>query len=85
MMPRFHLNMNECGDVTVDQEGQELANLEAARSLAIERARSIMAAEVGRGRLCLSCSIRIQDGGGTLLLTVQFREALTFFTGSDIF
>ena len=70
----FHLD--ECGDVTLDEEGVDLPDIGSAMAVAREAARAIMAAEVGTGHLCLSCHIRIQDGAGRQLATVPFRDAL---------
>lgn len=76
IVTRYFFNLHECGTVLDDEEGRELPNLAAARDRAILEARELMSAEVSQGRLCLSCSIVIQDGGREALLTVPFRDAL---------
>ncbi len=75
-MPLYFFHLHECGIGLDDPEGTELANLEAARSHATANARSIMAAEVLEGRLCLSDYIDISTHAGELLSTVWFRDAL---------
>lgn len=75
-MQRFYFNLNECGDVTHDDEGHELPGLPDARVHAVEQARSIMCAEVAEGRLCLGCSIEVLDARGALVAHVPFRDAL---------
>ena len=60
----------------VDEEGQELASLDAARCSAIRGIRSILADEIMRGRLDLGERIDICDGGGTVLMNVPFAHAL---------
>ena len=39
-------------------------------------ARAIMADEVTKGRLCLSCHIRVTNAIGTTVMVLPFREAL---------
>lgn len=75
-MARYFFNLHECGSVTVDEEGSELADLALARAKGVEHARSIMSAEVLQGRLCLGCNIEVVDADGRVLADVPFREAL---------
>lgn len=75
-MPRFFLNLDECGSRTIDEDGFEADHLEAAREAGIKAAREIMASEVKAGKLCLSCRIEVTDGDGVVLVTVPFREAV---------
>ncbi len=76
-MPLYRLNLNECGVVIHDVEGIERPDLAGARDAAIAGARDIMAAELGEGRLCLSCHIEIEDAAGVIVLTVPFRDAVS--------
>ena len=75
-MTLYFLHLFECGDLTTDGEGSEYDDLEEARTSAIVLARGVMIDEVRRGRVCLSCSIKVHDAQGVLVLTVPFREAL---------
>ena len=75
-MPQYFLNLNECGSHTIDNEGLELANVEAAVSTAVSAARDIMASEVLAGRLCLGCRIEVTEAAGVILATVPFRDAV---------
>lgn len=75
-MLRLFFHLHECGTVVLDEEGVEVESLADARLRAVRDARSIMAAEVGGGRLCLSCHITVEDDKGAILLTIPFREAL---------
>ena len=75
-MPRYFFHLNECGTVTADEEGREIESAQDVRLLAIEEARTIMAAEVARGKLCLACTIEVVDEGGGEVLTLDFREAV---------
>lgn len=75
-MTQFLFHLDECGDITLDEEGVDLPDIGSAMAAAREAARAIMAAEVGAGHLCLSCHIRIEDGAGRPIATVPFRNAL---------
>jgi hypothetical protein len=75
-MTRMFFELNECGTVTGDAEGQEIADLEIARAVAIKAARDIMCAEVVEGKLCLGCAIRVTDRDGETLLLVPFKDAV---------
>ena len=67
-MPRFFLNLDECGIRSLDQDGFELAHLEAAREAGIKAARDIMASEVRSGKLCLNCRVEVTDADGVVVL-----------------
>lgn len=76
-MPHFYFNLYECGELTPDEEGRDVANADAARAQAIREAREIMCAEVSEGRLCLGCAIVVVDADGTETMRVPFRDAVT--------
>ena len=75
-MARYFLDLWECGKLTSDDEGVDLAGLEAARVAAVAGARGVMSAEIQQGRLCLGCCIDIRDSTGEVVLKVPFREAV---------
>lgn len=76
-MPTYYLHLHECGLVTEDEAGTECRNVAAARQVAIEAARDVMAGEMKAGRLCLGCFVVIADKAGTELDRVLFKDALT--------
>ena len=76
-MPRYFFHLNECGQVTRDEEGREIAIEADVRLLAIEEARTIMAAEVARGKLCLACHIEVEDESGARFV---LRPQVRYFT-----
>jgi hypothetical protein len=76
-MARLFFELNECGIVTSDAEGQEMVDLDAARATAIAAARDIMAAEILSGKLCLGCNIRVTDCNGETVLLIPFKDAVT--------
>jgi len=74
---RFHFNVfNTIGD-TPDEEGQELADLDAARTEAIRGIRSLLASEVQDGAMYLRGRIEIADPEGRILETIAFQDAVT--------
>ena len=75
-MARYYLHLNECGTVTEDRDGVELATPADARELALQAARDLMSHEVKHGKLCLSCCIVIADASGRELDRMPFKEAL---------
>jgi hypothetical protein len=75
-MTRYFFHLHEGGDVTRDEEGRECASIDAARSAATRDARSIIAADVERGRLDLSGRIEVHDSQGQVVLIVTFEEAV---------
>ena len=74
---RFHLNIYNDVD-TKDLDGLELPDLAAAKDVAIDGARSMMAEHVRRGRpISLHHRIEITDQAGKVLATLPFRELIT--------
>jgi hypothetical protein len=75
-MARYYLHINNGGGYSEDTEGQELADLDAARTAAIEGARSLLSEEARQGQIDLSGRIEIADGDGNILLIVPFSDAV---------
>lgn len=74
-MPRYFFHIYN--DATsLDDEGQELPDLAAARAHAIQGARALMSDTLKDGRIDLSHHIEIADERGELLLDVTFGEAV---------
>ncbi|NHT78579.1 hypothetical protein G8E10_23020 [Rhizobiaceae bacterium CRRU44] len=74
-MPIFHLNISTRTTVIPDEEGSELADLDAARREAIMDARALMSAAILQGRDISHRQIEICDADGDLLMEVPFSEA----------
>ena len=75
-MPRYYFHLRD--DLSVDdEEGQELPNLQAAREVALQNARSIACEAVHKGHLNLDHRIDVADATGEIVLTLPFREAFT--------
>jgi hypothetical protein len=75
-MPLFYFHICNGTGFVEDEEGQELPDLDAARTAAIRSARSIMADDVQRGMLDLSSFIEIEDSGKHLVHTLVFKDAV---------
>ena len=75
-MPRFFFHVFN-HEITLDEEGTELPDLDAARAFAIESARSLVCESVKKGQLNLDHRIEIADESDARRMTVTFREAFT--------
>jgi len=75
-MARYYLHIRNGGGYSEDPEGQDLPDLGAARSAAIDGVRSLLSEEARQGQLDLSGSIEIADGDGNILLVLPFSEAV---------
>jgi hypothetical protein len=79
-MPLFYLQLWNGNSFTEDEAGCELSDLAAARKRAIEGLRDVMAGELRRGELNLGACIEIEDESHTIVMTVQFAEAVRVTT-----
>lgn len=73
-MPRYYFHLHNDMEVP-DEEGSELADLEAARTLAVASAREMAAEAVREGVLNLDHSIDVTSDDGCVL-TVRFRDVV---------
>jgi hypothetical protein len=77
-MTTYYLHLHNRDIDAPDEEGAELADIEAARWLAITGIRDFMSAELkDKGAIDLRGHIEIADGSGAVLATVAFTEAVT--------
>lgn len=75
-MPRFYFHLHNDIDAR-DDEGVELADLEAARVHAVRLARFTFAETAkDKGRVVLHHRIDIEDSDGKVLDTVRFGDAI---------
>lgn len=75
-MPRYYFHLyNDV--VSLDEEGVELANLEAERLVALHNVRFSAAESIKtQGHIVLDHRIDVADERGTILDTVRFRDAV---------
>jgi hypothetical protein len=80
-MPRFFFHLRNGTGFVPDEEGAEVADLEAARQNATKSARSLMSAEVGEGELDLRGRIEVTDMEGACVLVLRFGDAVRIKDG----
>jgi hypothetical protein len=76
-VPRFYFDLHNGIGLVADEGGRELANLEVVRREALKGIRSVIAAEVVKGKLDLTGKITVHDGNGGEVLIIAFDEALS--------
>ncbi len=74
---RYFFHLRESGTLVVDEEGLELAGVDAVQKAAVMGARSVIAAEAMAGKLSLGAVIEVYDESGERVLDVRFRDAVT--------
>ena len=75
-MPRFFFNVRDGADVSQDREGQEFANMEAARREAINVNREMLGERLLHGGSLNHRQIEITDETGHVLDVVSARDVL---------
>jgi hypothetical protein len=75
-VPHYYLNLFNGDGAAPDDEGQDFADLGAARAEAIRGIRSLLADEMGRGVIVLAGRIEIADRNGAVLQTIDFADAV---------
>jgi len=75
-MPRFHINFRNGDEIAQDREGTELPSLEAAKELAMNSARELLADSVKTGSKSLLRAVIVADEDGRELLTIPSKEIL---------
>ena len=75
MVPLYYFNVYN-DDVTLDDEGVDLADHHSARAHGIKEARALAAATVSRGHLIRHHRIEITDAGHQTIGSVRFDEAV---------
>ena len=74
-MPLYYFHLyNDV--ISIDREGRELPDLEAAHANGIREARAMMIETVGQGRINFSHRIDIADESGAVIDSVIFAEAV---------
>jgi hypothetical protein len=76
-MAQYYLHIHNSHGTAEDDEGVEAASLSEAKEKAITGIRSLLGSEVENGKMNMKGRIDIADGSGKVLLSVQFKEALT--------
>jgi hypothetical protein len=78
-MPRYFFHLHD--DLTVpDEDGMELADLEAAKACGIKEARSVAVEQVREGKLDLNHRIDVADEQSVVVHTIRFAAAIEVAT-----
>ena len=75
-MPRYYFHVFN-DEVSMDEEGTLLPDLDAARETAMDGCRDLVCESVQKGHLNLDHRIDIADGKGEVVMKVTFRDAFT--------
>lgn len=75
-MRRFYFHVFN-DETTIDEEGMDFSDLDAARRQAIAAARDLACESIRNGHLNLDHRIEITSEHNARLMTVTFREAFT--------
>ena len=73
---RYFFHLRENHDYVVDEEGIELADLDAVRIAATAAARSVIASDAMTGKLPLRAVLEVNDGNGQRVLELPFRDTV---------
>lgn len=74
-MARFFFDIFNGDGATPDNDGLELEDQRLAKVIAVDSVRSIVAEEARMGVIDLAGRIEVKDGGGEVLLVVNYAEA----------
>ena len=78
-VPRYYLNLRYgpgADKLTIDPEGDELADENLVRDHALRAARQVMRTRLHRVRNWLDCSFEVLDANRSLVLTLPFSETV---------
>src|ERR1700744_2560193 len=75
-MPRYYFHIREGGELSKDQEGQELPDAEAARREAVNAGREILGEKLLHGGALNNRTIEIADETGHVVDVVNVHDAL---------
>jgi hypothetical protein len=75
-MPQFFFNFSRGGAIAQDPEGLDTPNLEAAKALAIQSVRELLADNIKANVADPIESVIVTDESGAELLTIRARDVL---------
>lgn len=75
-MPHYFLNIRNGTGLTVDEEGQDLADVSEARETALAGIRSILGEELASGRMDLDGCLDVLDSAKQLVMSIRFEDAV---------
>jgi hypothetical protein len=76
-VPRYFFHLLETGETPLfDEDGEDLADFEAAKDEGVESLRDLVADRIKGGRPVLGLAIEVRDAAGTLLQTFSTPDLL---------
>lgn len=83
-MARYFFDLHNDMD-SVDVEGRDFPDLQAARSTAVKEARAMICASVtADGRINLRHCIKLRDESGAIVCVVHFEDAVEVTRSSEV-
>ena len=79
-MARYFFHLRDGTDVALDEEGQELGNLEAAKAGALVAARDSLSHDIRDGVVDLRLRIDVEDDAGRVIHSLPFGDAYQVIT-----
>ena len=76
-MAHYFLHLRNGSDELLDNEGTELASLEAVRAAVLTSARELLASDLVNGVLDLRYRIDAENDAGELVYTLPFKQAFS--------
>ena len=76
-MARYYFHLCDGREVTIDPEGQEIANPAEIAPHALKEARAMISQDALGGRINLEEYIEVRDESGRLIHQLSFRDAVT--------
>jgi hypothetical protein len=73
---RYFFHLRENGAYLIDDEGLDLADMDAVRAAATAGARSVIASEVMAGRVPLQAVVEVDDEDGRRVMTLPFKDVV---------
>ena len=75
-MARYHFHIHNEGGFIEDEEGLELADLQAVRREALKGIRSMLGEQRSNGHLDLRGRLEMADAAGDAVMTIRFADAV---------
>lgn len=82
-MPRWYFHLYQSGDVLLDPEGVDIADIAAVRVRALSVARDLIAADAATGVLYLDTRLCIADAQGDGVFEIAFADAVAIVPAAE--
>lgn len=75
-MRRYFFHIRHNGETVMDEEGDEFASIDEARSSALRSVRELVAARIKNGQTVINKHMDVHDETGERLMSISFREVI---------